>query len=188
MVDKRYSALVIEGSFTAAELQSAWFVIVDQYNAAIGDHEGKLFLSLYKAIALKETDLKTIELLAGADPLGILRITYVEDMAKELNTLLGTKFVFDPSDAEKYLALLDRCVRRAKGLQLDLDRRKMEFESIQAKKKVKGKVVEVSREYFQTILINLSDYAKYTIDDKVTTFEFCERVRRLSTYLDKAKK
>jgi len=179
-VDKRYSVLVIEGSFTPEEIMEAWFLIVDQYNAAVGDAEGKLYLSLYKQIALKEIDIKMIH-----DSIDVLSIVYARSFADKLNELLGTTFKFDPSDKEAYMKLLKRCHSRSKGLQIDLDRRKLEFEAIQ--KRHSGERVDPTREYFQSILINLSDYAKFQVDDKIKTFEFCERLRRLSKYLEKAK-
>jgi len=181
IVDKRYWALVINGTFTEEEVIAAWEVIVDQYNAALGDSEGKLYLFLYKLIALKEIDIQMIY-----QAVNILRIVYNKPFADRLNKLLGTSFKFNPDDGEEYLKLLTRCLNRTKGLQLDLDRRKMEFEAI--KKRHEGERVEPTREYFQTVLINLSDFAKYPVDDKIKTFEFCERFRRLTKYLEKERK
>jgi hypothetical protein len=178
IVDKRYPVLVIHGTFTQEEILNAWYLIVDQYNAALGDSENKLSLSLYKIILTKETDYEQI-----LCAINVLSSIYDQYFANALNKLLGTQFKFDPSDADAYLDMLKRCKNRAKGIKLELDRRKLEFEAIQQRQE--GEKTEPTREYFQTILINLSDYAKYQIDDKIKVFEFCERVKRLAKYLEK---
>ncbi|HEY4112187.1 hypothetical protein [Puia sp.] len=181
LIDRRLSGLVISGVFTEEELAAAWFILVDQYNAAMGDTDGRLYLSLYKTIVLKEIDIKMIH-----DIVGVLNIVYDADLAQKLNSLIGASFKFNPLDVEGYKKMLQRCLNRSKGLQLDLDRRRLEFDTLKAKNQ--GEKIEPTREYFQTVLINLSDYAKYPVDDKITTFEYCERIRRLTKYLETVKR
>jgi hypothetical protein len=163
----------LHGEFSETEIVNTWFLIVDQYNAAVGESESRLALSLKKQILIKEIDIKMIK-----DAVAVLESIYDPYFANVINKGLGTAFTFDPENAETYLATLKKCKGRTKGFQLDLDRRKLEYAAIEARHK--GDNVEPTREYFQSMLINLSDYAKYPIDDKIKTFEFCERVKRLA--------
>lgn len=178
-IDGKLHSLVIEGPYTEIEIQNTWYKILDQFNAAMGDHESRLYLSLFKQIALKQIDIEAIE-----EIVHILKtIGYSDRMGKLLNNMLMANIVFTPDNPEQYQTQLQRCLGMKAGLKLSLDLKTLEFNAI--KKRNKGKTVTPSREYFSSVLINLSDHAKYLVDDKITVFEYCERLRRLTKFLDK---
>jgi hypothetical protein len=172
-VDDNLSALIISGLPTLLELQIAKAQIEAEYADAMGDHEHKLYLALYKDITFLSITLSQIEMLIEC-----LHQIYYEPFVKKLNGLLFTNYVFDWSNPDAYHNLLKGCFNRSRGYKLDLDLKIMEFDAI--RKKNEGSAP--TREYFQRILIIISDHAHYPIQDSVTVFEFCERLKRWNAY------
>jgi hypothetical protein len=178
MVDNDLPKLIIEQGDnppTAEELKLLWEDIVFQYNDALTDvSQGQmktLYRQYYEAKVKHDLILKYIELLNN---------WYVEKWAKELNRLLGTRFVFDPSQKEDYDKLLDRCFNRSKGQMLQVELLHSQLDALTKKMNTGDKP---TRDYFYGLLISLSDHAEYQITDQVMTWEVCERMNRLQKYI-----
>lgn len=106
----------------------------------------------------------------------------INEYGKRLNRLLLTQYKFDLKDQENYHANLKRCLMRKSGLKIDLDLKKIQYEALT--KGADHPVFKLSREYFQNILITLSDYVKYAVQDNITVYEFCDRIRRFNKYYE----
>lgn len=167
------SALVISGEPSEEELSSAWGRIMEQYGEAIGDHEATMRINLYKDIYRLQLKINQIALIVS-----LLRSYYVPKMVTELNRLLVSTLVFDVNKREEYDRRLQTALNKSKAFKIQLDMKVMQYESL---KKGKDEEGGVSKEYFQSILITLSDHAKYPIlDTIITVFEFCERIKRFN--------
>lgn len=178
-VDKNLSALIISGFPSQVELQIAWAEIQGEYADAMGDHEHSLYIRLQRDITFLEITIQQIEILVEC-----LHQIYYEPFLVKLNGLLFTSFKLDPSNPEEYHKILKGCLNRSKGVKLDLDLKRIEFEAIQEKNKNN----KTSREYYQSILITISDYAQYQVHDNITVYEFCERVKRYNHYCKEQEK
>lgn len=177
IVDGNLHSLIISGAPSIIELQITWGNILQEYSQAIGNNEYRLYTSLYKEIALIKITYDQI-----GEAVKILRIVHSEYFHKELNKLLKTDFKLNPNDQASYQEELSKALRRSRSLIIKHDLKKLQFEAIQ--KKQEGKGGKFTREYFVSILITLSDYAKYPIQDTITVSEYCERIKRFNIYLD----
>lgn len=175
------SALVISGDPTEDEISKAWDDIRQQYADAIGDHDHRLATSLYKDIAILKYRYKSVILLVD-----LLQDAYMKELADELNDLLATTFPFDPHDTDQYLNDLQRCVKRTKAILLELEVKEQQYKNITAANGKKGS--RPTDEYFLAILITLSDHAKYQVNESITVFEFCERLKRYNHYVETLQK
>lgn len=184
MVDNNLSALIISGLPTIQQLQSAWENIFSDYIERIGTNEYRIYVALYKEINLLKVTIDQINIIAQrgdeANDMkpGILRLMYSEYFANELNILLKTTCRFNYKDFKSYHAELDKCINRSKAFKIKLDLKLMNFEAIE--KKNKGNTGKADRQYFVSILVTLSDYAKYQIADNIKMSEYCERLKRFN--------
>jgi len=182
-VDDNLYALVITGQPSMEQLQLAWAQINQEYADVMGDNEHRMYISVYRDIKVLETTLKLIHWLVEQ-----MREVYYVEFANRLNALLNTRFKFDHTRPEQYFNELTRCINRSKGYKIDLDLKLAQFEVIQKNRKEQGEGEKPSREYYQAILITLSDHVKYPVGDSITVFEFCDRVRRFSDYCKQVEK
>jgi hypothetical protein len=181
VVDGNYNALVIAGHPTEHELLIAWSNIQQEDADAAGDHEHRLYITLFKEVTLLKVTLQTIHYL-----IEILQEVYYEPFTVQLNGLLRTSLKFDHTDKQKYQETLRRCFNRSKGLKIDLELKLIQFKAIEKKNQEAGK--KPTREYFQSILITLSDHAKYPVQDNVSVYEFRDRIRRFNKYCEQVEK
>lgn len=181
LVDKNLHALVIEGDPTREELEQAWQDVQSQYGDAMGDMEHKVYLKILKDVTILDADYKLIHLYVE-----LLEKMYIQQVAIELNKLLKSSFVLDPKDPVKYRKELQSALNQSKSLKIKLDMKNIEFESIRTKYETDG--VKPSKEYFQSILITLTDHSKVPLNDNMSVYEFCERMRRLNQYVDQQTK
>lgn len=177
IVDHNLHSLIITGDPSAVELQLIWSNILQEYSQAIGNNEYRLYTSLYKEITIIKITYDQIQ-----EAVKLLQITYSEFFHKELDKLLKMKLRLNPDDQASYQEELLKCLRRSKSLIIKHDLKKIQFESIQ--KKQEGKENKFTREYFISIMITLSDHAKYQIQDSITVAEYCERIKRFNMYLE----
>lgn len=180
-VDGNYHALVISGHPTEHELLIAWSNIQQEDADAAGDHEHRMYITLFKEVTLLKVTLQTIHYL-----IEILQEVYYEPYTVQLNALLRTSFKFDNTDNHKYHETLRRCFNRSKGLKIDLELKLIQFKAIEKKNQDTGR--KPTREYFQSILITLSDHAKYPVQDTISVYEFRDRIRRFTKYCEQVEK
>lgn len=178
IVDDNLHSLVISGKPTDDELAEAWGNILSEYTDAIGNNEYKLYVGLYKEISILKLTYHQI-----LNAVSVLKHTYSEYLCNELNRLLGQRCVFNWNDQPSYQEALNKCLRRSKSIKISIDLKVIQFEGIQKKHKDENRQ-EYTRAYFDTVLINLSDHAKYEIQDTITVGKYCERVTRLNKYIE----
>ncbi|MDP4151195.1 MAG: hypothetical protein Q8943_17445 [Bacteroidota bacterium] len=181
MCDGRLKSLIIEGEADEDTLQAVWADILAEYSQEIGSHEHKLYLNLFKEAGVLAADIRDIHRIVS-----ILGIVYSARLAAELNVLVEANFQFDPSDVKEYQRLLQACLDRSQSKKIDLQIKEQQLEEIH--KKTNNPSKAPTAKYFNTVLITLSDYAKFNVSDEITVFEYCERVRRLNKYLESLKR
>lgn len=196
IVDNNIYALRIKGNPSEIELQQAWNNILQEYTETIGDNEYRLHLSLFRSISELQLTLDQIRSLAAEekrDPvtgditeLGILRKLYSRYLCNELNKLLKTSFRLNWADQASYQEELNKCMRRSKAIKISLDLKLLQFEAIEKKHEDK-KGHTYTRPYFISVLINLSNHAKYQIPDTITVLEYCERMKQYNQYAETLK-
>lgn len=179
-VDGNLHALVITGKPTDEELQTAWGEITEQVSEIGGGAEYKLYMSLFKEIAIYDLTLKQIEYLVS-----VLQYAYSRSLCDELNKIGGTSFKLDPTDNQTYQEELKRCLRRSGGMKIKMDLKVAQFEAMQ--KKFEGKKTKPTREFYQAVLNNLSDHAKYLVPDTITVYQYYDRLKRLNQYYEAQK-
>jgi hypothetical protein len=99
-----------------------------------------------------------------------------------LNEILFSDVHLDPDDMDDYQDRLQVWRNMSASIKMARDLKRIQYDAIKEKKKTQGQ--KPDRTYFQTTLLNLSDYAQYPVTDQISTFEFCERFRRLCKFLD----
>jgi hypothetical protein len=182
MVDSNLYALVISGKPTDMELLEAWSNIQIQYADAIKDNETRMLATLGKELNRLKTNhhqiLKAIDL---------LKRYYTPQFVKILNSLLHTSFKLDVRIPEDYDNDLKRAFNRSKGIKMNIDLKQAAYDAMTKKSASSSSGITVTREYFQGILITLSDFVQYRVGDNITVFEFCDRIRRLNQHNEKNK-
>jgi hypothetical protein len=175
-VDGNLAALIISGYPSQEQLENAWFEIAEQYAEFMGDAEHKMYIKLYKELVFLNIEYQQILSL-----IEVLAIVIYKPFEQKLNELLFTNFSFTANREKE----LDTCFRLSKSTLLKIDMKKAQLDGLKEKGENKSK--GPTREYFQSILITLSDHSKYPVLDSITTFEFCERVKRLTQFVEKQK-
>lgn len=184
LVNDNLAALVIAGWPDPLELAKAWADIQMEYHDAIGDAEYRNYVARLKEITVKKVTYSQINLCitqlaeivkqdARNDEVTELKSWF----AAELNQLLNTKFIFDLEQPEDYINNLSRCINRSKGVKIDYELKLAAFEAVEKKYKDGGE--KATADYFQSVLITLSDAAGFHLKDDITVLEYCKRVRRI---------
>ena len=180
-MDENLAALIISGLPTMEQLAAAWQNIAVEYADAMGTAEHKAYTAAIKDIARQKYKIKVID-----DMVELLGVVYYQPFADRLNALSGSNFQ-NYEDRVKYMEELKRAHRRKSGLIIRLDLTEIRFAELIKKftSNLEGK--KTTREYYQSWLINLSDFAKYPINDQITVFEFCTRINRYQAAVESSK-
>lgn len=179
-VDKNYAALIREGMPPADVLLKTWEEIRVQYADAIGDHEYRLYISLYKEITIYQCTLGQINMLCT-----ILASVHNDIYALELNNLVSSSFQFDPRFPEDYDRDLKRAQARSMGIKMQMDLKSAQLQAIQGR--FEGKNSKPTREYFLGMTDMLSDAVGYSLPESMTVFSFCDRLKKLNERYEKSK-
>ncbi len=172
-VEEDLTHLIISGKPTEQQLKDAWYSILSEYADLTQDADRKVYYN-----SLKEIARLTIKHDLIAYLISVLRLYYDEELAKELCFLLMERFVFDNSNPEDYNKILNRCTTRLKGVAMQIKIEEAKFEGLKAKLKKKGDG-KASYEYYEDVLITLSESANYKIKkEEITLSEFALLVRR----------
>jgi len=177
LCDKDPDQLIIKGKPPKEELTQAWVNILQEYSDAVGSNEHKLYLSLYREVSLLKINFDLTEVL-----IEILELEDTQFWKDELNKIHGTQFRF----GEEKHNDLRRIASRNKALKVQIDLKLIQFNEIEKKHRFKQEE-PANENYYNSILITLSDHAKYQILDSITVFEFCERIKRLNKYYETLK-
>lgn len=190
IVDGNLSALTISGFPTQEQLSAAWVFIQSQYSELVGTQEYQMYKILYCEVEQLKITLNQIAIILGGEVnndgevtkvTGLLQVIYSEYFAQQLNDLLKTSCRFNWNDQTSYQAECEKCLRRAKALKIKLDLKNIEFAAIQKKNNAKTGV-KMDRTYFTSILITLSNFAKFRIDSSITMDEYCLRIKEHNDY------
>jgi|GEM_PF-1041683 len=173
-VDGNLQALVIEGNPTPNDLEKAWLNIEMECIDLVGTVEQKAELKLKKDIDIMQANLLICEVCIQQ-----LSLSYHPDFEMYLNNILKANIKLDPTDPVKYHALLKNCWNRSRGIKINLDLKVIEYNAVAEKLQKQGEGQPYTREYFATMLITLSDFAQYQVQDTITVFEYYDRLRRL---------
>lgn len=176
VVDRNLAALVISGYPTQEQLEAAWLEIAEQYADMMGDAEHRMYIKLYKELIILNIEYQQILSL-----IEVLTMVVYKPFEQKLNELLFTNFSFTTSREKE----LDTCYRLSKSTLLKIDMKKAHLDALKEKGENHDKTP--TKEYFQSILITLSDHSKYPVVDTITTYEFCERVKRFTQFVEKQK-
>jgi len=197
MVDGDFQALVISGTTTnSRELQETWANILQEYSQAIGTGEFKLYTMLYREVSILRLDCDEINCLIQSlnsvqDYILLNKLNVIEYIFTmqttwgiQINNLLKTNCKFNYKDDPTYREELNKCIRRSKSIKIKLDLKLLAFAAIQNKNTAE---VKIDRAYFDSLLITISDHAKYEITENITVNKFCERIKRYNQYCDNLK-
>lgn len=193
-------ALIREGTPVDMEeaepkLREAWLNIQMEYADAIGDAEHVTYLKLSAEVTNLRIDLQLvamgIEQIRAIMPLCDIYPDVqgfkdaINEHADRLSKIPVIGIRFDFFDKDNFENHCRRCINRSKGLKIELDLKSANLEAMQQKFE-HGKLPDDN--YFQSILINLSDHAGYHLSDNITVGEFANRLRRLMKHGEKARK
>jgi hypothetical protein len=170
IVDENLHALVISGDPTPAELSHAWADILRDYSHKSGSTEYLTWFRLFKELHTINANITMAE-----ECVRILNRMYVKKFADRLNDVLNQYLTFDITNIAEYDRMVQVSWNKIAGLRLQREMLNARFKAIDDTQKDKK---PVTREYYLSLLITLSDVANYPISDQITVFEFCERMER----------
>jgi len=199
VVDNNLFSLIKSGNAQPDMLQlsAAWKNILDEYTEAMGSHEYKLYISLLREKEQLIIDYNLIRALVYAmhnvqDYIiseGFVVdndvISFQKESGKSISDILRYNFVFNNKDNTSYRSELDKAIRRSGIIKIQIDLKAMALEAIQKKNIKSGG--KMDRKYFDSILITISDHAKYEITESITVSKFCERIKRYNNYCEQLK-
>jgi hypothetical protein len=151
-----------------------------QFADAIGNHEFIMFKNVFRDITVLSINLANVSMM-----IDVLRNIYTQAIADRLNKALGTKVVFNQLTPDAYQKALDGCVMRSKSIKIKIDLLEMQQNAMKAKHEQGG---AANWEYYQSMLITLSDHVKYELRETITVYEFCTRVKRFNKHCDDLEK
>jgi len=192
--DENLFALVISGTATIEQLNDAWHIIKEQVAEIGGNDTHSLLRSLYKEVS--ELSLLYNEIISIVDSLRLTMAICIDrsyDLPQEifsqqkinhqkLNKYLQSNFKFNIWDIENYVRDLSGAITRSGSIKIKLDLRMMAYEQVKVKVQSSGTNEKRTRQYYDRLLINISDYSKYEITEEVTVSKFFERVKRYTEY------
>lgn len=174
-IKKNYYALVIEGSPDLDSLKSAWLDIVDEYNERMQDSASRIHINLLKEVELLGIKLQKIEVCLQVLDIEI-RFPYVPKQQKfkdKLNEMVESKFAFNHSKPDEFNAELKRARNRSKSILINYELKSNNLNALNDKN---GQIKKPTMEYYDSILNELSLFAKYEIQESITVSRFCDYV------------
>lgn len=178
IVDSDYSGLIKSGNPSQADLSQAWKKIFFQYRDLMKNDQEMLYLTVLKELGQLEADISLLTCFLSI----IERQLAPSWMVKAVNEILESQYEFDPGKTEQFQKEINSARSRMKSIVIRkklLDEQRKGLDSAIVSQ---GKGMD--RDFFSTMLIILSDHAKYVISDNITAFEFCERFRRFKAHVD----
>lgn len=194
-----YDSIVEEGDPAIVEPKlklDAWVNIYREYVDAIGDASHQMYLNLLKEKTLLSVKIDIVE--KGVDFLKTFYSRHnifkpenqtaevkavISEFTNEFNEQLNTTFEFDPTDQNKFLKTLDRCLTRIKSSKLEYEIKNRALEGMQ--KTMESKTEKPTEEFFFSSLYALSDHAGFKLSmEEITVHEYCTRVKALNKHIE----
>jgi hypothetical protein len=157
--EEDYSGLIKTGDATSDQLLKAWNKIYDEYLTIIKDKEQSYLMQLTKEVYLLEFKINIINTIVTS-----LSIRHDPEILKELKRWAPVWGQFNPGDEEKYLQELQTVINQNKRLIIELDLKSKELNDLIPKEKT-----NVTREYFDKLLVSVSKYMKYQVSKYTTS-------------------
>lgn len=182
LVDNKLSVLHRNKQKKATEeqLKAAWINLQEEYIEAIADDTYKQYMRLELDCVLLQGKLDCVHTLADLmrkmpDP------TQYPDACKMLNKYCNSNFTFQDKKE------IDACTDRVRHLKINLELKKVKLAALESRLK-SSKKDKIDKTSFYKTLIDLSDHAKMKIDDSITVFEYCHRIKTVKQWQEKLKK
>lgn len=169
-VDGYLRALVREGEPPEAETAAAYEDLRIQYADAMGDGEYRLYCDLIKEVTRLQIKLAQIENL-----IEVSREAFHPVIGQQIGRLLNRRFTWTENRAE-IDKNLDLAWRSSRSIKIHIDLKSARLEALRSK--YEGGGGAITREYYMSLLISLSDEAGFQLPDTISVWEFCERIRR----------
>jgi hypothetical protein len=182
LVDQNIYALVISGKPTDEELIAAREGIMLEYRDNLADGEGKLHFNLLKEVELLKLDFQKAGMCLQILEAEINFPTIVQPekrFSDDLNKLTESNFKFDHSKPEEFRKELKRAKARSKSILIKIQLKQSNLDALNKKDNEGAKV---TKEYFQSILNTLSLFSKFQLSDTMTTYSFCDWVRKFNLH------
>lgn len=160
------------------EAPGLWEDILEAYADAIGETNSDGYLTVRRELLYFQTQKYLISVLADR-----LSEIYFPKWGDMLNKICHTNFKFNPHNRAEYISLLQRCVTRSKGIDIQINLLTQKAESLE--KQRQGDGLKPTPEYFAKVLLNLHEFSNWQFDDKeISTFQYCELVRRYHQHIE----
>lgn len=177
--DNDLSALVIEGNPSPALLSIASAEIMEQWEDTIGGQERTRVKSI-----LAELSRLKVKSLIVTETIRLLTRYYAPQLVTKLNKLLLCDISLDPAKPAEYDKNLNRFLTRCNGIDMQAKLKEAELSRITKGKEESTAPKGYSREYFTGLIVSLSQWGKYEIDEtKTTAGRIAESVKRYKDYV-----
>lgn len=176
LINKDLNLLIIEGEATESELSNSWQTINELYIEAIGDLDTKIRIESAKEIAYLEGRIVIANLIIAQ-----LLTRYSDDLIQMLSCF-GYFISVEPNEAN-----LEAYISQFNGyLNAELLELKEKLNEID---KTDVKSVEVTRQYFEKIIVAIELTFKFQINiDNITTAKYCEYINSYNNHINNLEK
>lgn len=190
-VDKDLSALIISGAPDEELLTDAWYKIQMDYHDIIGDASLKNYLRCFQKLYNYNSLLQESEHLREIIPQVIVHMIIIgkefhsypemqairEKFVGRVNKIHTSRFPFSDESHSNDCKRV-RSLENGISLKRDIEALKLE----QLEKTTDADKKPVTREYFFSTLITLTDHSKIKLDDSITVYEFAQRIKRYQDF------
>lgn len=167
--DNNLLELIISGSHSQIELQSAWMKIYEEFLDGMKDASG-----LYKVRLLSK--ISKLEFIYDSIQLCIKRLSLApsKDAIDFISIHIRVNGKFNPEDQKNYFNDLQSVRNGAQMIFGELEERRREYEMIEGSNE-NGEKIKVTKKHFDSMLVQLSAHFKFHVDKKqITGGEFVE--------------
>lgn len=176
LVNKDLNLLIIEGNATESELSDAWQTINELYIEAIGDLDTKIRIESAREIAYLEGRINIANSIIKQ-----LEYGYSDALIQMLSSF-GYIISIEPNEANLE-AYINQFNGYLKAELLELQEKLNEID------KVEKKETEITKQYFEKIIVAIELTFKFQISvEKITTAKYCEYVNSYNNHIKNLEK
>jgi hypothetical protein len=176
LINKDLNLLIIEGNATESELSDAWQTINELYIEAIGDLDTKIRIESAREIAYLEGRINIANSIIKQ-----LEYGYSDPLIQMLSSF-GYIISIEPNEAN-----LEAYINQFNGyLKVELLELQEKLNEID---KVEKKETEITKQYFEKIIVAIELTFKFQISvEKITTAKYCEYVNSYNNHIKNLEK
>jgi len=176
LINKDLNLLIIEGNATESELSDAWQTINELYIEAIGDLDTKIRIESAREIAYLEGRINIANSIIKQ-----LEYGYSDALIQMLSSF-GYIISIEPNEANLE-AYINQFNGYLKAELLELQEKLNEID------KVEKKETEITKQYFEKIIVAIELTFKFQISvEKITTAKYCEYVNSYNNHIKNLEK